>query len=247
MSDLDDFLGLVYVSVWSISMYPPLLINYRQKSTKAISVDFAMLNTAGYTYLMISMALQLYAWNQRDNQIERPKVTQFDMWYCAHGFLLNVILLSQILWGRYLWGFFNDNKIRRMKSGYHKVLLGSIAIFTILTLQFMINTNIEGWNNIRTLKYCNNLFLLKISMSLIKYIPQVKHNYDRKSVKGFAIQGVALDVTGGIASLLQLLVQLSKDQGFTMTTFLVNFGKIGIALVTLIFNFIFISQWLMYK
>ncbi|SMN20651.1 similar to Saccharomyces cerevisiae YCR075C ERS1 Protein with similarity to human cystinosin [Maudiozyma saulgeensis] len=247
MVTLDELLGLVYVSVWSVSMYPPLLVNYRQRSTKAISVDFAILNTAGYTYLMISMALQLYFWIEVAKDVDRPKVTQFDMWYCAHGFLLNLVLLSQIVFGRKLWNFYRDNKLRRMKQGYYRILWVSIVIFLLLTGQFVLNNMQQNWDNSRTLNYCNNLFLLKISMSLIKYIPQVKHNYDRRSVKGFAIQGVILDVTGGVASLLQLLVQLSRDQGFSLATFLTNFGKIGIALVTLIFNFIFISQWLLYK
>ena len=63
----------------------------------------------------------------------------------------------------------------------------------------------------------------------------------------FPIQGVFLDVTGGIASLLQLIWQLSSDQGFSLDMFVTNFGKLGLSMVTLIFNFIFIMQWFVYR
>lgn len=243
---IEELLGLVYVVAWSISMYPPVWINYKQKSTKAVSVDFVMLNTAGYIYLQVYTILQLYCW-QTEDLVPRPKVTQFDLWYSLHGSFLNFVLLSQIVFSRRLWKFYKSSTYRRMKTGYFRILMISLITFAALSVHFIYSNLYFGWDNTRTLAYCNNLFLLKISMSLIKYIPQVKHNYDRKSVKGFAIEGVLLDCIGGIASMLQLLLQLSRDGGFSIINFLTNFGKIGLALVTLVFNFIFISQWLIYK
>ena len=85
-------------------------------------------------------------------------------------------------------------------------------------------------------------------MSLIKYIPQIKHNYERKTMAGFAIESVMLDIIGGIASLSQLFLQLSQSQeGLHLTSFIANFGKISLAIVTLSFNFLFILQWLVYS
>nr|CAI6414825.1 AAC_HP1_G0006800.mRNA.1.CDS.1 [Saccharomyces cerevisiae] len=55
MVSLDDILGIVYVTSWSISMYPPIITNWHHKSASAISMDFVMLNTAGYSYLVISI------------------------------------------------------------------------------------------------------------------------------------------------------------------------------------------------
>ncbi|KTB15694.1 Cystine transporter [Nakaseomyces glabratus] len=84
-------------------------------------------------------------------------------------------------------------------------------------------------------------------MSLIKYIPQVLHNFERKSMQGFAISGVFLDMTGGIASIVQLIFQILKESEINLSILISNFGKIGLAMVTLIFNTIFISQWLLYE
>lgn len=274
---LDDFLGFIYVTAWSVSLYSPIWENFKYKSTKGMSMDFSVLNTMGYFYLLISMILQMFYWIPHDNNmhsngkfpfkpnmvntdvkvskeielnnLESPKITGFDLFYCLHGEIMNLVILSQLIWGKSLWKFHNDKK-RRMKPLYFKIFLLSIFIFVVYTIQFLQSSYfIEGWNNRATLRYCNKLFMLKISMSLIKYIPQVKHNMERKSVKGFSIAGVILDITGGVAALLQLLLQLSRenDGEFTLMLIVLNFGKIGLSLVTIAFGFIFITQAIMYS
>lgn len=272
---LEDFLGLIYVTAWSISIYSPIWENVKCKSTKGMSMDFSVLNTMGYFYLLISMILQMFYWipventnsnsqlpfkaNMVDNDVkvsnrlelnnlESPKITSFDLFYCLHGEVMNLVILSQLFWGKKLWRFHDDKK-RRMKPLYFKIFLLSIFIFAIYTFQFLQSSYfIEGWNNRATLRYCNKLFVLKISMSLIKYIPQVKHNMERKSVKGFSITGVILDIIGGVAALLQLLLQLSRENGgnFTLMLIFLNFGKIGLSLVAITFGFIFIIQAIIY-
>lgn len=252
----EDLLGLIYVCAWSISMYPPILTNLKQRSSSAVSRDFVMLNTTGYFYLLMSLILQLYFWVPTSTILLedgtkpvdlRPKISQFDFLYCLHGFAMNLVLVSQVIYGVKLWRLHSDSHQNRMKPYYYRLLVVSQVVFGILTLKFGYETSRDGWDNVRTLSYCNSLFVLKISMSLIKYIPQVIHNHDRKSMKGFAIQSVALDITGGVASLSQLILQITKDQGFNFVAIVANFGKIGLALVTLVFNVIFISQWLIFR
>lgn len=256
MTPLERILGLVYVSVWSVSMYPPLLLNWRRKSARALSLDFAVLNAAGYTYLLVSMVLQYCSGDAGAGAGApvpgRPLISAFDMWYCGHGFALNLVLLSQLLCGRRLWGFDKEHtRALRMQKVYLRVLLGSVALFTVLSVQFGRETLRSGWDNEwdsgAALQYCNRLYALKISMSLVKYVPQVLHNRARRSVEGFSIQGVALDVTGGVASLLQLFLQLARQHGVSLEVFVANFGKIGIAVVTLVFNCVFVGQWLLYR
>lgn len=184
--------------------------------------------------------------NNGADTLEAPKLGLFDLFYCLHGEIMNLVTLSQLFWGRTLWKFPYD-RYRRMKPVYHRICLLSLSIFFILTVQFLHSNWITGgWNNERTLQYCNKLFLLKISMSLIKYIPQVKYNMERQSVKGFSITGVLLDITGGVASVLQLLLQLSRENGFSWMLIILNFGKIGLSLVTLTFCSVFIIQWFVY-
>ncbi|CAR27851.1 hypothetical protein ZYGR_0N03380 [Zygosaccharomyces rouxii] len=250
---VSEVLGLTYVCCWSVSMYPPLWTNWKRKSASALSVDFVMLNTTGYFYLVISLILQLYRWLPPPQGQEltqeaialKPKITNFDLCYCLHGFLLNLVLASQLVMGQSMWGFKKERSIR-MKPIYSKILFLSLLIFSGLTLHFVNYNATVGWDNLRTLAYCNRLFMLKISMSLLKYVPQVIHNHERRSMKGFAIQGTMLDITGGMASLMQLIWQIANDKSFNTSVFMANFGKIGLAIVTIVFNFIFLSQWTVY-
>ncbi|EDO14667.1 hypothetical protein Kpol_325p6 [Vanderwaltozyma polyspora DSM 70294] len=252
---LDEILGFIYVVSWSISMYTPVVTNWRLKSSSAISSDFVILNTVGYFYLTISLYLQLHSWMSpvknyelntiTEDDISRPKVTDFDLIYTTHGLILNLVLLSQVRYPK-LWRF-NSEKHSRMKPSYKKFLISSLTVFVLITIHFYYDIQTYGWNNNDILSYCNKLFTLKLFMSLIKYIPQVKHNYERKTMKGFSIKGVLLDAVGGIASLLQLILELYYEDGFTFVIFITNFGKIGLGLVTLVFDFIFISQWSLYR
>lgn len=249
----DHCLGFIYVISWSVSMYAPVITNWKYKSASAVSVDFVMLNIAGYMYLTCSMFLQLYAWlpaatgsggDLMSELVTKPKVSDFDLLYTSHGFILNLILSSQ-LYVPNLWRF-KIEKRPHMKKNYERILYTSLVIFSLLVMEFMYYNENVGWNNNRTLSFCNKLFLMKISMSLLKYLPQVKHNYERKTLKGFSISGIFLDVIGGIASLLQLIIEINNDGDFSFIVFVTNFGKIGLGLVTLIFDFIFISQWSIY-
>lgn len=60
-------------------------------------------------------------------------------------------------------------------------------------------------------KYCNYydyvyaLSYCKVFITLIKYVPQVYLNYERKSTKGWNVWNVILDISGGIFSVLQLV------------------------------------------
>lgn len=251
---ITDLLGLVYVCCWSVSMYPPVMTNWRYGSASALSIDFVMLNTTGYFYLVISLILQLYWWMpppKDANPTEelaslKPKITNFDLCYCLHGFVMNLVLVSQVVAGHSLWRF-KVNRPLRMKPIYYRVMFLSLLVFVMLTGQLFIYNVKSGWDNLRTLEYCNRLFMLKISMSLLKYVPQVFHNHERKSMKGFAIQSTILDVTGGLASLMQLVWLLSKEESFNYTVLVANFGKIGLAVVTILFNFVFVSQWFIFE
>ncbi|SCU77828.1 LANO_0A01376g1_1 [Lachancea nothofagi CBS 11611] len=247
--DLEKLLGYGYVIPWSISAYPPVYHNWRRNSAAAMSLDFVMMNIVGYFYLLCSLSLQLFCWlegSQDSGNVSRPKVTNFDFWYCLHGFILNLVVLSQVVWGARIWNF-QKGSTSRMKPIYGRILAFSLAVCMASTVQIMWQQAHHGWNNADTLAFCNKLYLLKISMSLIKYIPQVKHNFERKSMKGFPIQSVVCDVFGSVCSLSQLALQIARDEPIlTVEVVSANFGRIGIALVTLFFNFVYISQWLLY-
>ncbi|KAM3165563.1 Cystine transporter [Lachancea thermotolerans] len=246
--NLESALGYGYVIPWSVSIYPVVWHNWRHRSASAMSIDFVIINVFGYLYLLLSLWLQLFCWQtgQEHEDSTRPKITAFDFYYCLHGVVMNMVVVSQVLWGNRVWNFKSGGS-PRMKPVYRKLLIGSMIVASLSAGQFLTHNFQMGWNNDNTLAFSNTLYALKISMSLIKYLPQVKHNYERKTLRGFPIQSVVCDVMGSLCSLGQLVVQVARDRTPLTTAVLsANFGRIGIAAVTLFFNFIYISQWLVY-
>ena len=61
----------------------------------------------------------------------------------------------------------------------------------------------EGWGWIDTIYAFG---YVKIIATTVKYCPQVYMNYKRKSTVGWSIWQILLDFTGGILSLLQLVI-----------------------------------------
>lgn len=82
-------------------------------------------------------------------------------------------------------------------------------------------------------------------MTAAKYIPQAYSHWRRHSTKGFSIDQVLLDLTGGIFSLAQLMID-SYDVDFGMefmfNAMAQNPGKLGLAAVSMAFDAVFISQ-----
>ncbi|KAH3900740.1 cystinosin-like protein ERS1 SCDLUD_003745 [Saccharomycodes ludwigii] len=256
-------LGYIYVICWCISFYPPIITNYKLKNSNGVSIDFVVLNSFGYICLIECLLLQYYSSDNgntttpNNTQQDKMIVTLFDIFYSIHGFILNLILLSQIM-NLWPWKFhtgsataIKGNK-QRLNPSYYKLLKICVLIWILITLIYKNTANDSSYITFIKLdlaQYCNILIMGKILMTLIKYIPQIKHNYQRKSMIGFSKITILLDMLGGITSLLQLfLLSLEKVKDSSIMAVLgLNFGKIGISLITITFNSIFLLQFMRYK
>lgn len=86
--------------------------------------------------------------------------------------------------------------------------------------------------------YCTEY--IKLVMTVFKYIPQVAANYRRKSTVGWSIAQQLLDFTGGVGSLLQLVIDSSLQNDWSGLAG--NPLKFGLANISLAFDIIFILQ-----
>lgn len=64
---------------------------------------------------------------------------------------------------------------------------------------------------------------VKLSITLIKYIPQAYYNYKRKSTVGWSIGNIFLDFTGGILSMLQMILNAYNYGKIQLNFIYVNF------------------------
>ena len=75
---------------------------------------------------------------------------------------------------------------------------------------------------------------------MIKYIPQVYVNYRRKSTVGWSIGQILLDFTGGILSILQLVIDASLQADWSGVSG--NPVKFGLGTIGILFDVIFMTQ-----
>jgi cystinosin len=85
---------------------------------------------------------------------------------------------------------------------------------------------------------------VKLICTLVKYCPQAFLNYKLKSTVGWSIMQILLDFTGGILSLLQLLLDSSLQDDWS--GFFGNPVKLGLSNISLCFDVLFITQHYVY-
>jgi len=71
-------------------------------------------------------------------------------------------------------------------------------------------------------------------------MPQAWVNYKRKSTSGWSIWQILLDLTGGVLSIVQLLIDSSLQADWSGVTG--NPVKLGLGNVSIFFDVIFITQ-----
>ncbi|TKA74960.1 hypothetical protein B0A49_03874 [Cryomyces minteri] len=88
------------------------------------------------------------------------------------------------------------------------------------------------------------LSAIKLIITVYKYTPQVRTNYLQQSTHGWSIWQILLDLTGGVLSFAQLLIDSALQRSWSGITG--NPIKVGLAGVSVGFDLIFIVQhyWL---
>jgi cystinosin len=77
-------------------------------------------------------------------------------------------------------------------------------------------------------------------LTVWKYVPQVFANFKRQSTVGWSITQQLLDFSGGLLSMIQLLIDSSLQADWSGLTG--NPVKFGLANISLLFDIIFITQ-----
>ncbi|KAG7927388.1 hypothetical protein KL925_002759 [Ogataea polymorpha] len=239
--DLATVSGWLYAICWSVSFYPTILLNLRIRSADSISFDFAILNLLGYSCYTASIYLQLFnntVRKQFSNAFggNMPLLSIIDLAYSMHGWILTVVLLSQIILGNRWWGFKNTRTLFK----FSKLVKGYYAAFVLLLLY---NIHYRNEKN-QLLNFTLNLSYCKILVSCTKYIPQVIHNAKRKSMFGISKMQILLDLSGCLFSIVELLL---RNKTTLWKLLEANRSKLGLILVTMVFDLIFLAQFHMYR
>jgi len=191
---------------------------------KGLKLDFVALNLVGFTFYSIYTSEGYFG--NFGNEYGLGQVTIQDLLFAYHALAIVIITCIQCL--IYPWGESNVSIPTRILVVTYVI---TAILFYFLTQQSNVIASTSEFNWWLFLGY------LKLSISTIKYTPQVYWNYLRKCTVGWSIFNIICDFTGGFFSVAQTVVDTYNGGGgdFNLVKFLL--GNISI-----FFDIIFMIQ-----
>lgn len=222
---VSSIIGYVYFLCWSVSFYPQIISNWKRKSTQGLSADFCGLNVLGFAcYASYNLCFyyspQIHQEYKRRHDGSEVTVQSNDVAFAVHAFILSTITFCQI--GYYSgWRALQPHRL----IGIIMFCIVSVCIVGCL----MVLSGQYDW-----LDFLYMLSFVKVIISLIKYIPQMILNFQRKSTIGWSIWNIILDFTGGVLSDLQLVGDCADFGDWSGITG--NLAKFGLGVVSISFD-----------
>ncbi|XP_014479673.1 PREDICTED: cystinosin homolog isoform X2 [Dinoponera quadriceps] len=222
--------GWVYFLAWSISFYPQIYSNYKRKSVVGLNFDYLSLNLVGFLmYALFNCGLywipeiELEYFNRYPKGLNPVQVN--DIFFSLHALFATTVTVTQC--------FIYEIGNQRV-STTARIIHGIFSSFILISL-ILSFVKIIQWLDF--LYYCS---YVKLSITLIKYVPQAFYNYRRKSTVGWSIGNIFLDFTGGILSMLQMILNAYNYDDWESI-----FGdptKFGLGFFSVAFDIFFIIQ-----
>ncbi|KAG8273649.1 hypothetical protein J6590_016971 [Homalodisca vitripennis] len=229
-------IGWVYFFAWSISFYPQIYDNFVRKSVVGLNFDFLALNIVGFTmYGIFNIGLYWVPEVEREYFIRHPRglnpVQLNDIVFAVHAVFATLITISQCFC---------------FERGNQRVSTTAWSILAAFALIFITCLGLALFDYILWLDFLYDCSYIKLTITLIKYIPQAFMNYQRKSTVGWSIGNVFLDFTGGLLSMGQMLMN-----AYNYNDWVSIFGdptKFGLGLFSVVFDILFIFQhYILYR
>ncbi|KAL1584076.1 hypothetical protein WHR41_08154 [Cladosporium halotolerans] len=239
--------GWLYFIAWSLSFYPQPWLNYKRRSTKGFLPDFPLLNVFGFSCYTISTGIFLYSPIVRSQYAVRhplspePTVRFNDFAFGVHAWIFCVVVYSQF-WPR-LWGWEAAKGVKRHAGRLTLGILFGSLLGVAITILIVLNSEGGGSNDGTGWAWLDVVYAIqyvKLILTVWKYVPQAFANFRRQSTVGWSITQQLLDFSGGILSLLQLIIDSSLQADWSGLTG--NPVKFGLANISLAFDIIFITQ-----
>ncbi|KAF8065882.1 cystinosin [Scenedesmus sp. PABB004] len=229
-------IGWLYFLCWSVSFHPQVWTNYRRRSVEGLSLDFIAMNVVGFLcYSLFNLGLVLSPTVQaeyRERFGETIPVELNDVVFGLHALLMSLVMAWQC-------AFYKRGPAQRVSAPTALALAASGVAGAGYAARLLVmgESGDAPWT---WLDFCYFCSLIKMAVTLVKYIPQVHLNRTRRSTEGWSIDNVTLDLAGGLLSTGQLLVSCRVLNDWSAVAG--NPIKFGLGLTSFVFDVAFILQ-----
>ncbi|KND00420.1 lysosomal Cystine transporter [Spizellomyces punctatus DAOM BR117] len=220
---LSQLIGWGYFAAWSLSFYPQLVLNWRRRSVEGLSLDFLALNLWGFLcYSIYNVGLYV----NRDKWGLDNSVQLNDVVFAIHACILTALTALQ----SFIYHRSEGQKVSMPSASFIVITASTACVAGLLAFKGIIPASYS-------LYY---LSYIKMAITLIKYVPQAYLNFKRQSTVGWSIDNILLDLTGGVLSMMQSLIDASVSGDWSDIT--KNPVKFGLGLTSMSFDGLFIVQ-----
>ena len=206
-----NLIGWAYFSAWSISFWPQVLQNAQRRSVSGLSFDFLALNLLGFScYSAFNCALYFspsVRAQYRAVHGSNPGVASNDVFFSLHAVFATLVSIVQCA----LLPRAPGQSITRLAYVILAALLLAIVVYAaVVAANPDATASAAGSSQRSLLAFFTFISYVKLSISLMKYIPQAVLNAQNKSTEGWSIHNIMLDFTGGSLSVIQNLGDASQ-------------------------------------
>ncbi|XP_012288553.1 cystinosin homolog isoform X2 [Orussus abietinus] len=222
--------GWIYFLAWSVSFYPQIYSNYKRKSVVGLNFDYLSLNLVGFImYALFNCGLYWIPAIEQEYFSRYPKglnpVQINDIFFALHAVFATLITIVQC--------FIYEIGTQRV-STTARIIHAICMCFVFVTI-ILAFVHVIAW-----LDFLYGCSYIKLAITLIKYVPQAFYNYKRQSTVGWSIGNIFLDFTGGILSMLQMILNAYNYDDWESI-----FGdptKFGLGFFSVAFDIFFLIQ-----
>ncbi|KAF9520392.1 hypothetical protein BS47DRAFT_1323917 [Hydnum rufescens UP504] len=229
---LSAILGWTYFFAWSTSFYfKCVLLNYQRKFVGGLSIDYVNLNFLGHTSYAVYALFFFYNPAIQDEYRRRHgghnnSVQLNDVAFSCHAATLALFTLLQTYWYPRAPG--------QRLSLFNSLLISLVFLIAASNLFAVAMGAEQGIDFLYLISY------FKLYVTIAKFIPQVWNNFRRKSTVGWSIGNIVLDLTGGILSFVQLMIDAYRSDDWTAVTG--NPVKFALSWLSILFDIVFMVQ-----
>lgn len=222
---VSNIVGWMYVALWGSYAYPQIYHTFKIKNFEGLKVDYPFLNISGFIFYAIAYSVPFFN-DLPLNNYGFGTIRIQDLVFAYNGIVVNIILnIQALIYPR------GKNKLSDF------AIIFSIVCW-LSAIGFYFASEVYGWieitANVNILEF---LGYLKISFSLIKFIPLLYWNWKRKTTQGISALAFIMNMTGASLSLIQLYIDYIDG-----TTITVNKIKLLLAAAVIVFDIMFLFQ-----
>uniref|UniRef100_A0A7S2F7M0 Cystinosin n=1 Tax=Alexandrium andersonii TaxID=327968 RepID=A0A7S2F7M0_9DINO len=214
---ISSVIGWTYFFAWSVSFYPQIVLNFARRSVVGLSVEYTVLNLLGFLFYFLFNAVLFWDVHvqdeyQRSYSGHQSAVRLNDVLFAGHAALATAVTLAQIV------VYYDYPPLERYDRLLRILVFGVVGVVALVAMIVAVVIWVGHEESLSWLQYLSLLSVTKLCVSVVKYCPQVWMNFQRKSTEGWNIYNVLLDFTGGLLSVMQLLLDCSVQNDWSKIT-----------------------------